>query len=442
MISFSRMTLSLILLTLSIPTLSMGSHSCVGFYSGPSRAVTIDLIAQAKDLIKTYKAQFFVPEGPARRFRFTQLKKSSDKVASLLRKVNSNPYSFVYLREGYVQEFRLWAKTGTELPGQSVELMIQRYQDYPMNRRLLLERTAFVRTEFDFLKSLLNLSESKFPISVEIPLSINNNGVLTEMRSWKTKKDVEHDLSILTENESDRFDVGFARNFTEGVFFRGREREQAQLEQILTIAYRELKKFPLALRDSKKRSELIQELEKILADPELQAPAEARYVESRRQLTSEVLYFTGKREFEQNGEEANDKLWLNDRTDLGIDSESLGPVSKLSRLAVATVPLQAIGALLISLAPTAQQIVKQNIFRDVYLQEIAYQDDAKFETASYEFLKKHPNAHYENGKWILDSQAEADIKRLRDLHAEFKEDERKENESMASLKKILIEKSK
>ena len=154
MISFSRMTLSLILLTLSIPTLSMGSHSCVGFYSGPSRAVTIDLIAQAKDLIKTYKAQFFVPEGPARRFRFTQLKKSSDKVASLLRKVNSNPYSFVYLREGYVQEFRLWAKTGTELPGQSVELMIQRYQDYPMNRRLLLERTAFVRTEFDFSTSL------------------------------------------------------------------------------------------------------------------------------------------------------------------------------------------------------------------------------------------------------------------------------------------------
>jgi hypothetical protein len=402
-----------------------------------SEGMTTTLEKQARGLIDQYKTKFASPESRIRRIRYSQMKKAVDHVTDFLRKINTNSYPFVYMQAGYVQQIRLWVKTGKEDDVQSMDTFIKRYKDYPMNRRLLIERTAFIRTQFDYLNSLLKLPDNHFPVSIEIPQAIQR-GTLTEKLVLNSKNDVRREIAVLKANEGSRFNNGLSRKFSRGAFFRGREREQAQLEQILTIAYRELKKFPLALRDQTKRAELISELEKILADPELQTTSEARYVESRRQFTGELLYFTGKREFEGRGQEFNDKIWLNDKNDLGIDSERLGPVSRLGRLMLATVPLQALGALIISVTPIVHQEIKQTLFREAYMEEIAQQEDVNFEKSAYAFLKDQGRITFKNGQWIVSAQAKTDLEHLRELHAEFKQDAQKEHESVASFKKLLM----
>jgi len=433
---FKSTLLPLLLLFFSLPTLSVAGNSCADVYTKDSSPETARLEQQARSLIQEYKAQFLVPENRSTRIRYTQGKKSVDGLTNVLRKINSNPYPFVYLRMGYVQQIRRWVKTNEWDSHHNVEHMIKRYKDYPMNRRLLIERTAFIRTEFEYLNSLLSLPDTRFPISVEIPQAINRS-LLTEKRVLNSKSDVRREIAVLKANESDRFNAGLSRNFSNGAFFTGREREQAHLEQILRIAYRELKKFPLALRDAQKRANLISELEKILADAELQAPSPARYIETRRQFNAELLFFTGKRDFDPKGSDANDKILLNDRTDLGIDSEVVGPVSRLGRLVVATVPLQAIGALVLSLTPIVHQEIKQTLFREAYMQEIAKQEDTKFEESAYVFLKNQDGATFKDGKWVLNAKVQEDLTHLREMHKEFKEDAKKEQESVASFQKLL-----
>jgi|JI10StandDraft_1071094.scaffolds.fasta_scaffold266927_2 hypothetical protein len=421
----------------SVPALSdaAAATSCTEFYV-EFLPVTAKLEARARGLIEEYKILFLAPESRIQRIQYSQMKKSMDHFREALRKINKNAYPFVYMREGYAQEIRLWAKTNQSEAVQGVESMLKRYKDLPMSRRLLIERTAFIRTEFEYLNSLLKLPETIFPLTVEIPQAYNK-GLLTEKRVLNSKVDVVREIAVLKANEPDRFDEGTSRKFSNGAFFQGREREQAQLEQILTIAYRELKKFPLALRDSKKRMDLISQLERALADVELQASSEARYIEARRQFKAEVSYFTGNREFEQAGDDANDKLWLNDRTDLGIDSETLGPVSKFGRLVVVTLPLQGIGALMALMWPHMQQEFKEVVFHEAYMQEIAKQDAGKFEDSALAYLKKHDGATFNNGQWVLNVKAQADLAHLRKLHQEFKDDAQKERESVASFKKLL-----
>lgn len=429
---------SLFSLVVGIAPAGAAAPLCADIYTGKESAtVTEKLETRARELITQYKSKFLVPENRLRRIRYSQMQKAVDVVREVLRKINVNSYPFLYMREGFAQEIRLWVKTGEVEGPQGIESLIKRYKDYPMNLRLLIERTAFIRTQHEFLNSLLTAPESKFPISVEIPQAIQKR-VLTETIVLNSKDDVRREIAVLKANEGTRFDGVILKNFSNGVFFRGREREQAQLEQILTIAYRELKKFPLALRDAQKRADLIADLEKVLANKELQTTAEARYVEARRQFTAELLYFTGKREFDKRGEDVNDKIWLNDRNDLGIDSERLGPVSRMGRTVLATVPLQALGALIVAVTPTVHKEVRENLFQETYMQEIAHQEDAKFQKSAYEFLKSKYDISIENGQWVMSAKAREDLAHLQELNREFKADAKKEHETTESFQKLLL----
>lgn len=434
---FRRAMPLLLVLQFSFSQLSMAGTMCEFFYLTENTHNSELMDMRARSLIPIYKAKFLIPEESKRRIRNKQMIKAMDQLAGLVRKINPNDYPFVYIREGYVQEIRKWAKTDEVEPGlQSVESMLSRYKDYQMQLRLEIERTAFVHAEYEYLNSLLTGPDSIFPIAIRIPQAIRK-GTVSEKRVLKSKDDVLHEIAVLKKNGSDRFDDGPTNKFSNAAFLYARNREQAQLEQILNIAYLELKNLPLALKDEQKRERLKSELKDALFNEELRAPSEDRYVESRRQFTAELLYFTGKRDLDQKGANANDKLYLNDKSDLGIDSESLGPVSKMGRLIVATFPLQALGALLFSLAPMAQQQLKHVFAYETVLQEIAKQDDAKFETAAHAFMKKHSGATFKDGKWILNAKAQADVTRLQELHAEFKADAEKEKLSAASLQKIL-----
>jgi hypothetical protein len=414
--------------------------TCERLFDGELKAPKTKVVISGDEInerIKAYRAQFARREdSQATRIRFDSTRKLMDGMTNLLVELHSHSNPFTYIRDGSVLKVRLWAKTGDPEILEEIERWIHRYGTFSVDRRLVVERTAFIHLEAEALEGLLRRPEADFPIAIDIP-KYNRNGIQSDSVIFDSRAEVAVELSVLKRSENLRFDSFTDRDFSRGRFLRGREHEQGRLESLLQIVLQELKKLPLSTRDPGLRNKLIGEIESSLANQKLMAPSESRYVESRRALTDELGYFSGHRDISPVAENLVDRLFFNDLDDLGIDREKMGLISRFGRSLVLQTPKLVAGLLVLSAVPALKFEIKTTLFRESYMQEIANLPTNAFQEKSFEFLKKAYGVHLENGQLIYSARAHLVMDHLHQLREEHLAELKKEKISQSEFSRAL-----
>lgn len=382
--------------------------------------------AELRAQIEELKAKFLQP--PTRRWAVStdSGRRLYNSLTRIMARIQSRSYPFTYIADGTVPRLRVWAKIGDEETSAMVEQWIKRYQDFQMNRRLLIERTVFIRAQAELLEDLIKRPAQDFPIEVNVPQFIREE-LETDQLVFHSHEEVKQELRRIKQTEFERFDSILKKYFTNGWFLRGRYYQQAELETRLKIALSELKKFPLALRDRERRAELITKIQTVLNDPTLRSSTGSRYVEARRAFTDEIAYFRGSRELSTSAQEVLENgLWRNDLFDLGVDRERVGPISRFFRNVLIHSPKILLGLAAVMYSPEIKYDVKVLVMHETLMHEIADLPQAQFEDQSYQYLKFVYGTHQEGGLAVLNSTSKTAQEHFRELRAEHMEDLRKE----------------
>lgn len=351
---------------------------------------------------------------------------------------NHHKYTYYFITTGVPQDIvylRANGVEGAKKENQKIQGMQDSLVSFPSDIRHDILNALLTREYVRIVKHLKGGVERK---ELEIPkngwiifspedfrfgnigyrkVSINNFGEL--------KKEYERVMDFGFDPDSKVTNRGFI-NYLLKNWIEDRYIEQSYNQRALDIYRQELKKTN-ALHDKEHRMNEEHKLDKILEVEKFKAPLYFRLKQARRELSSEIEYYTGKRSDSDLMEDGNRKLSLSQLIYLGIDGAHITFDLKMIRHMILAAPL-VVGTFAAGKVGVYgyNVVTGKELFTDYSF--IQAQDEKVYSEGVIDFLEEHgvdtntPFARWESE----DKKLYYDIKSQRDayLFSQFKKREK------------------